>query len=104
MAPNSATSASQKARNPKEPQIKLRASIGVLKTVSDGTINLTLSFAADQLLTVMRLVGIKQDGDQVALRATRIKIPKVKKTDAPKKQDNQKNKARRRVSRYPYRD
>lgn len=87
----------------KDPPIKLLASVGTMKTMSGGTVNLTLSFTQDQLLKVMSLLTIKQDGDMVSLTAKRLRVKIKKKENAPKEQDHQKKTARR-VRRYPYRD
>jgi len=88
----------------REAPIKLSASIGGMKTLASGLINITFSVDDGQLLKIMNLLNIKQDGDSVLLTAKRVKTPKIKKQDAPKKQDVQTKKPKRRVRRYPYRD
>ena len=88
----------------REAPIKFPASIGGMKTLANGMINITFSAGPNELLKIMNLLNIKQDGDSVLLTARRVKTPKVKKPDAPKKQDVQTKKPKRRVRRYPYRD
>jgi hypothetical protein len=92
--------------NPKakrEPPVKFPAAVSAMKTLADGNVSLSLIVPQADLLKVTSLMLIKQDGDTLQLTAVRVRKPKEKKQDAPKKQIDKKTAAQRRVRRYPYR-
>jgi hypothetical protein len=91
-------------KNPVKPKnIKFSAAIGGIKTLANGTISLTLTAGSDQLLKIMSLLDIKQDGDSLSLTAVRVKTPKAKKPATAIKQEKPKQQPRR-IRRYPYKD
>ncbi len=91
-----------KARAPKEPVIKFKASTAGMKSLVSGEIHLVLSADKAYIPQIMALLNIEQSGDSIAFTAVRVKAPKVKIVEnAEKKPVGKKNKKRRR---YPYKD